>query len=116
MEELAHGEDWNRHPTGVAARRRYDERRHGHFGNVEFGKAQLPPEHLGGMHHGGNELDSLRRDTAFDQRPRALVVGERDAQLEAGFGHEGIIPQSSARAALILRSARRSQAATGMLT
>ena len=59
------------------------------------------------MHHCGNELDPLRHDTAFDQRARALVVGERDAQLEAGVSHEGIIPQNSVRAALILRSARK---------
>ena len=41
------------------------------------------------MHHGGDELDPLRRDTAFEQRPRALVVGERDTQLEVGSGHGG---------------------------
>ena len=51
-------------------------------------KLQLPPEHLGRMHHGGDELDPLRRDTAFEQRPRALVVGERDTQLEVGSGHD----------------------------
>ena len=78
------------------------------------------------MHHCGDELDPLRHDTALDQRARALVVGERDAQLEARVSHEGIIPQNSARAALILRSARKNtamlpgmrriQAAGGMLT
>src|SRR5262249_56952863 len=46
----------------------------------------------------------------LDQRARGLVVGERDAQLEAGVSHEGIIPQNSARAALILRSARKNAA------
>jgi hypothetical protein len=89
MEELAHGEDRDRHPAGVATRHRDDERRHRHFGNVEFGEAQLPPEHLGWMHHRGDELDPLRHDTAFDQRTCALVVGERDAQLEPGLSHQG---------------------------
>ena len=89
VEELAHGEDRDRHPAGIAARHRDDQRRHRHLGDVEFGEAQLPPEHLGRMHHGGDELDPLRRDTAFEQRPRALVVGERDTQLEVGSGHGG---------------------------
>ena len=82
VEELAHGEDRERNPAGVAARARDDERGHRHLGNIELGKAQLPPEHLGGMNHGRDKLDALRGDRSLDQRPRALVVGERNAQLD----------------------------------
>ena len=109
VEELAHGEDRDRHPAGIAARHRDDQRRHRHLGDVEFGEAQLPPEHLGRMHHGGDEPDPLRRDTAFEQRPRALVVGERDTELEVGSGHDwynSVQRRAISCPALTLRSAR----------
>src|SRR5262245_32249464 len=92
VEELAHGEDRDRHEARVAARGRDDQRRHRHFRHVELGEAQLPPEHLGGMHHGGDELDPLRRHAAFEQRAGTLVVGERDAELQMGVGHGSLSP------------------------
>src|SRR5262249_46833945 len=57
---------------------------HRHFRDVELGKAQLPPEHFRGMNDGGGEADTLRRHRAVDQRPGIRIVGERDAQREAG--------------------------------
>src|SRR5258706_9643988 len=39
------------------------------------------------MHDRDDRLDSLRNDAAFDQRPRALVVRQGDAQLKQGRSH-----------------------------
>ena len=39
---------------------RHHQRRHRHFGDVEFGEAQLPPEQFGRMQDGGNEVDAVR--------------------------------------------------------
>src|SRR5262249_61801894 len=58
---------------------------------VNLGYAQLPPEQLGRVHDGDDRLDSLRHDAALDQRPRALIVGKRDAELEKGSSHGGMV-------------------------
>src|SRR5262245_64495906 len=62
------------------------------------------------MHHGGDELDPLRRHAAFEQRAGAFVVGERDAELQMGVGHVAVLPRGKSRSALILRSAHPAQA------
>ena len=92
VEELAHGEDRDRHPAGIAARHRDDQRRHRHLGDVEFGEAQLPPEHLGRMHHGGDELDPLRRRRGL--RAAAACARCRRARCSARGGERswGINP------------------------
>ncbi len=80
VKKLPHGENRNPDPARLAPRYGNDQRRHRHFGNVELGKAQLAPEHFRGVDHGRNEPDPLRRNPTLDERARALVVGERNAQ------------------------------------
>jgi hypothetical protein len=83
VKEAPGGEHRDADEAVVALGFRHHQRRHRHFGDVELGEPQLPPEQLRGVQDGGDEVDRVRRDLPIDDRPGARIRREADAELQS---------------------------------
>ncbi len=60
-----------------AAGLRNHQGRKGHFGNVEVGIVQLPPEDIAGISCAGDEVDPFRLYPSFQEWPCARVSAKQ---------------------------------------
>ena len=85
VEETLGREYRQAHKTIIALGNRHDERGKGHFGNIELGELQLPPEKFRGQHHAGQQVNSLGFHASVENGPAAGIRRHGDAELQVHF-------------------------------
>src|SRR5438067_9470308 len=82
MKHFARGEDRDADPALVARGHRHHQRRHRHLGDVEVAELELAPEELRGKHLARHELDAVGLHVAVEDRPRAGICRNANAELQ----------------------------------
>ena len=84
VEKTPGGKNRQRDPISIAMGHNHEQRRQGHFRDVELLKMQLPPENLGRMRARTDEIDPVRLDRTIQHRTRPLVGPHNQTELQIG--------------------------------